>query len=74
MALELLVQEARDLSEDSIMEVVRYIRVIKSNARYSDTDATIKSKPIIREAGKYRGQIVMADDFDDSLEVFKEYM
>ena len=74
MALELLVAEARDLSEDSIMEVVRIIRDIKSKSQRSTSAALSAEHPAIREPGKYRGQIVMSDDFDEPLEDFKEYM
>ena len=74
MALELLVAEARDLPEDSIMEVVRVIREIKSRSQHSTLVASSPEPPIIREAGKYRGQIVMSDDFDEPLDDFKEYM
>ena len=74
MAFELLVAEASDLSEDSIMEVVRYIRKIKENAQRTDGDMSERSRPVVREAGKYRGQIVMTDGFDEPLDAFKEYM
>ena len=74
MAFELLVAEASDLSEDSIMEVVRYIRKIKEKAQRTDGDMSERSYPVVREAGKYRGQIVMTDDFDEPLDAFMEYM
>ena len=74
MAFELLVAEASDLSEDSIMEVVRYIRKIKEKPQRTDGDMSERSHPVVREAGKYRGQIVMTDDFDEPLDAFKEYM
>ena len=74
MALELLVAEASDLSEDSIMEVVRFIRTIKEKTQHSDIDMPERSKPIVREAGKFSGQIVMTDDFDEPLDAFMEYM
>ena len=74
MAFELLVAEASDLSEDSIMEVVRYIRKIKEKAQCTDGDMSERSQPVVREAGKYRGQIVMTDDFNEPLDAFKEYM
>ena len=74
MAFELLVAEASDLSEDSIMEVVRYIRKIKEKAQRTDGDMYERSHPVVREAGKYRGQIVMTDDFDEPLDAFRAYM
>ncbi|MBQ6348415.1 MAG: DUF2281 domain-containing protein [Clostridia bacterium] len=74
MALELLVAEARDLPEDSIMEVIQYIRAIKMKTQYANAVAPLKNMPVIREPGRFRGQFVMTDDFDEPLDVFKEYM
>ena len=74
MALELLVAEARDLSEDSIMEVINYIRALKVKTQRSELDPSLRDKPVVRKAGKYRGQIFMSDDFNEPLDAFKEYM
>lgn len=74
MALELLISEACDLPEDSIMEVVQYIRAIKLKSRHAENDNPLSKQPVIREAGKYRGQVFLSDDFDEPLEDFKEYM
>lgn len=77
MALDLLIQEAQGLSEDALMEVVRFMKFIKAenandmNARESGSK---DGKRIFRKAGKYRGQIWIADDFDAPLDSFKEYM
>ena len=73
MAYELLLAEAQGMSEATLMEVVRFMQFIKkekANSEISETD----EKPVIRKAGKYRGQIVIADDFDAPLEEFREYM
>ena len=72
MAIDVLVAEAQGLSEDALMEVIRFVRFIKNEKRsaISDTDGG----KAIRSAGKYRGKIQMAEDFDDPLEDFKEYM
>ena len=74
MAFELLVAEARDLPEESIMEVIHFIRVLKMKSNHADGAFPSKDHPVIREAGKYRGQIVMSDDFDEPLNEFGEYM
>ena len=77
MALDLLIQEAQGLSEDALMEVIRFMKFIKAenandmNAGKSDSK---DSKRIFRKAGKYRGQIWIADDFDAPLDSFREYM
>lgn len=69
MAIDLLIKETEGLSEDKLMEVVRFVRFIKLNS------IDEKNNPVkTRKAGKYRGQGWMADDFDAPLEDFKEYM
>ena len=73
MALELLIAEAQDMPDDALMEVVRFVRFIKEEARRA-ASAAPKEQPIIRKAGKYRGKIVIADDFDAPLDDFKAYM
>lgn len=70
MALELLLAEAQGMSEDAIMEVVRFVRFMKEESRRSSQPEA----PVIRKAGKYRGMIAMTDDFDEPLDAFKEYM
>ena len=72
MALELLVEEAKGMSEESLMEVLRFMRFIKIENRHEHSLST--DGPVVREAGKYRGQIVMSDDFNEPLEEFREYI
>lgn len=77
MAIDVLLHEAQGLSEDALMEVIRFVRFIKSErenppGKAITTDGTAKKK--IRSAGKYRGAIKMADDFDAPLEEFRGYM
>lgn len=77
MALELLMQEARDLSEEALMEVVRFVRFIKvenSSSHNPGLEMNDVSAKKVRTAGMYKGKIWMADDFDSPLEEFKEYM
>jgi len=69
-----LMAEIQGMSDDALMEVVRYIRLLKGTKSEGSTAVIGSGKPIIRKAGKYRGQIVVADDFDEPLEMFKEYM
>lgn len=77
MGLDLLLQETKGLSEEALMEVVRFVKFMKSEsannlglASANDSNGTKK----IRLAGKYRGKGWMADDFDEPLNDFKEYM
>lgn len=73
MAYEMLMQEAQGMSEAALMEVVRFMRFIKGEAA-SHAESIEKTQSKIREAGLYRGKIVMSDNFDTPLEDFKEYM
>ena len=34
----------------------------------------LQGRPILRQPGAYKGQIIMSDDFDEPLEDFAEYM
>lgn len=71
MALDLLLDETRGLPDELIMQIVRYARFIRSeHARDTDSETTNAR----RVAGKRRGQIRMAADFDDPLDDFAEYM
>ena len=75
MALELLLQEAQGLSEDALMQVVRFMKFIKAEsvANASGQDDR-NADASIRKAGAYKGQIWIADDFDAPLPEFREYM
>ena len=73
MPLELLMEEAKDMSDMALMEVVRFMRFIKSEDLNHSFENTTRSQPI-RKAGQYQGKISMSDDFDEPLEDFKEYM
>ena len=71
MAYELLLQEAQGMSEAALMEVVRFMKFIKSETEAAATDQPDRGA---RKAGTYRGKIRMADDFDAPLKEFGEYM
>ena len=75
MALELLLQEAQGLSEEALMQVVRFIKFIKAEG-IVDASAHGDQEPDVRtrKAGAYKGQIWIADDLDAPLPEFKEYM
>ena len=76
MALDILLDEARGLPEDALMEVVRFTRFIKieTRSKSSEIGGLNKNKKVLRTAGKYRGKIKMTEDFDEPLTEFKEYM
>ena len=76
MTLDTLLTEAQGLPEDALMEVVRFVRFIKSEiqARPSGISLSRANEKPVRTAGKYRGKIKMAEDFDEPLDEFKEYV
>lgn len=65
MPIDLLLEEAKGMKDEDIMQVVRFIRFLK----YSD-------KKKHRSAGYFKdsGKGWMADDFDEPLSDFQEYM
>ena len=69
MALDSLIQEAQNMSESSLNEVLRFMRFLKKEAAN-----VTEEKKAIRQPGGLSGIIVMADDFDAPLDDFKEYM
>ena len=74
MALDILLQEAQDLSEETLMEVVRFMRFIKTENAKPSGDHTLDDAGRLRKAGLYRGQIRMSQDFDAPMPEFREYM
>lgn len=76
MTLDTLLTEAQGLPEDALLEVVRFVRFIKSDiqARPSEISSSRAHGKPVRTAGKYRGKIKMAEDFDEPLDEFKEYV
>lgn len=75
MALDLLLKEAKGMSEVTLMEVVHYMRYLKiTAARTPEKTIADKEKYRYRTAGKYQGKGWMSDDFDALPDDFKEYM
>ena len=79
MSYELLMQEAQGLSEDELMEVVRFMKFIKTESLIEFP----QKQPLIQNSGKSQwvrtpgglsGRIVMSEDFDDPIPGFEEYM
>ena len=68
MALDLLLEEAQGMSEASLMEVVRFMRFVKSENKKNSAESASPdvegSSHVIRKPGLYKGQIKMADDFE----------
>lgn len=74
MAIDILLHEAQGLPEDAIMEVVRFVKFIKAEGMSRSAAHVVEKQKKVRNAGKYRGQIKMSDDFDAPLEEFRGYM
>jgi len=76
MPLDLLVAEAEGMTDDAIMEVVRFMKFIKIEQRSSSVYAPHKPEKRLREAGYFKntGKGWMTDDFDEPLDDFEEYM
>ena len=77
MAYELLEKELKDLPESNIVDVIEYIRFLKFKLLRDEhnTGSTItERKHPERKLGILQGKFVMADDFDETPDCFKEYM
>ena len=76
MPIDILLQEAKGLSDEALMEVVRFVRFMKTESAGTTplTASADGKKQKLRSAGKYRGKGWMADDFDAPMIDFKEYM
>ena len=73
MPLDLIVQEAEGMSDEALMEVVRYMRFIKTETIRNETE-TRTGKRRKRTGSICHGQIHIADDFDAPISDFQEYM
>jgi len=66
MVLDLIIQEAEGMTDEALMEVVRFMRFMKIEATRKATE-TKQGKRKVRTGGIYHGQIRIADDFDAPL-------
>ena len=78
MPLDMLLQEAKGMTDDTLMEVVHFMQFlkiapVKSAAVYA-SPMDSHEKKIYREPGLYKDQIRIAEGFDDPLDDFEEYM
>lgn len=77
MAYELLEKELKDLPESNIADVIEYIQFLKFKLLKDENNtdlAIVKRKHPERKLGILQGKFVMADDFDETPDCFKEYM
>ena len=67
-----ILEKLATLPEALQTEVLHYIEFL--SARYTDTNRETETSVKKRQAGLLEGKIWMADDFDEPLEDFKDYM
>lgn len=77
MAYELLEKELKDLPESNIADVIEYIQFLKFKLQKNEnttSSAIAERKHPERKLGILQGKFVMADDFDETPDCFKEYL
>lgn len=76
MAIDTLLQEAQTMSEDTLNQVLRFMRFLKKEELSSTAakgNASLK-QGYFREPGGLSGKVILSPDFDEPLDDFKEYM
>ena len=66
MPIDILMEEAKEMPEESILDVIRYVKWLKLER--------MPEKKKIRKAGIMEGQFTIPDDFDEPLDDFEGYM
>ena len=78
MALEMILQEAKGMTDESLMEVLNFMRYLTISSVKAAVDPiqqiASNGKRKIRSGGILKGKIKMADNFDDPIDDFEEYM
>ena len=71
MIEQILIQEIHTLPESLKQEVLHFVQFLKQKQNIQTELPNPRKK---RKAGSAKGEIIMADDFEDPLEDFAEYM
>ena len=78
MPIDAIIQEAKGMTDDTLMEVVHFMQYLKiaslKKSSFRFTPAGKTEAIVYRKPGLYKDQIKMAEGFDDPLDDFKEYM
>ncbi len=78
MSIDVLLQEARGMTDDTLREVIHYMQFLKvapsRTIEVSVTPIEENKEIVYRQPGLYKNQIKMSDDFDNPLDDFEEYM
>ena len=75
MAYQAIVEEIKDLPEESQDKVLEFIQFLKYKKKKDDAKKNTKEINAEQKFDLMAGKLVyMADDFDETPECFKEYM
>lgn len=78
MSIDALIQEARGMTDDTLMEVIHFMKYLKiaplRKSSFKVVPTGQNEKSVYRRPGLYKDQIRIAEGFDDPLDDFKEYM
>ena len=78
MLFEMLIEEARGMTDDALMEVIHYIRFLKTYSKDSNYVEIIPSlddkRKIYREPGIYKNKLKISKSFDEALDDFELYL
>ena len=73
MSVDVLMKEVQGMPEALIMDLVRYVRAMKSDHGLGDLDAKVDDTgEWYRKPGLLEGKIIISDDFDAPLDDFED--
>ena len=73
MPLDMLMEEAKGMSDEALLEVVHFMQFLKFSPTQTDGTQS-KEKKVYRTTALYKNQNKMAEGFDDTTEEYEEYM
>ena len=75
MLFEMLIEEARGMTDEALMEVIHYIRFLKTDSNYVEIIPSLDDKgKIYREPGIYKNKLKISKGFDETLDDFELYL
>lgn len=76
MAYDRLVQEAKDLPEDMLEQVIDFMRFLKYTSKKEQAKHSVSnSMTFHRSVNPLAGELIaIAEDFDETPECFREYI
>ncbi|MBQ6609000.1 MAG: DUF2281 domain-containing protein [Oscillospiraceae bacterium] len=76
MPYDVLVNEAKNLTDDQIMQVIAFARFLRHESidHLKKAEDPGENQGWIRKPGILAGKLWMADDFDETPEGFEEYI